>query len=493
MEHNLASGELNVTRPLWQHQRLVPRIVHIGCGAFHRAHQALYLHHLLAISDSDWGICEVNLMSANGKLLVEQLRQQDLLYSVTEKGSEQSNIHVVAAIKEALHPALDGCDGIIAALARPETAIVSLTVTEKGYCTQGARGELDVDNALIQHDLAHPATPKSAIGYIVEALRLRRERGLPPFTVLSCDNLRNNGQVARSAVVGLAQQRDPALAAWIAECVTFPSCMVDRIVPAVTDQTQQEIAALLGVNDPCGVACEPFSQWVIEDHFINGRPDWDRVGAQFVADVAPFEMIKLRMLNGSHSFLAYLGYLGDCETIADTMSLPAYRKAAMALMIDEQSPTLSMPEGIDLHAYAHQLITRFSNPSLRHRTQQIAMDGSQKLPQRWLDSVRYHLKQGSDYRHLALGIAGWMRYVLGYREQGEKFEVVDPLLTTLQHINQHYPEGDARVNALLAVNTLFGDDLPTNTDFVTTLQQTYAQLCRQGARAAVESLSQEPK
>ncbi|MGK3127759.1 fructuronate reductase [Pantoea sp. C8B4] len=493
MEHNLANGELNVTRPAWNHQRLVPRIVHLGCGAFHRAHQALYLHHLLEISDTDWGICEVNLMSASGKLLVEQLRQQDLLYSVTEKGAEQNDVHLVAAIKEALHPALDGHDGIIDALARPETAIVSLTVTEKGYCTQGANGELDADNTLIQHDVAHPTTPKSAIGFIVEALRVRRERGVGPFTVLSCDNLRDNGHVARAAVVGLAQLRDAALAHWIDENVTFPSSMVDRIVPAVTDETQQEIRLLLGVDDPCGVACEPFRQWVIEEKFVNGRPEWDRVGAQFVADVAPFEMMKLRMLNGSHSFLAYLGYLGGCETIADTMQLPTYRQAALALMMQEQAPTLSMPEGIDLHAYASQLIKRFSNPSLRHRTQQIAMDGSQKLPQRWLDSVRYHLLQGSDYRHLMLGIAGWMRYVLGQNERGEAFDVVDPLIATLKDINQHTPEGDARVIALLAVRTIFGDDLPANPGFVSHLQQVYAHLCQHGARAAVASLNQEPK
>jgi fructuronate reductase len=269
--------------------------------------------------------------------------------------------------------------------------------------------------------------------------------------------------------------------------------MVDRIVPAVTDETHQEIRDLLGVADPCGVACEPFRQWVIEDDFVNGRPDWDRVGAQFVADVAPFEMMKLRMLNGSHSFLAYLGYLGGCETIADTMQLPAYRQATLALMMQEQVPTLSMPDGIDLHAYANQLIERFSNPSLRHRTQQIAMDGSQKLPQRWLDSVRYHLQHGSDYRHLALGIAGWMRYVLGQNERGEAFDVVDPLLTTLQDINRHAPEGDARVSALLAVKTIFGDDLPANAGFVNTLQQVYAQLCQQGARATVAFLNQEPK
>lgn len=485
------TAKLKVALPAWQQDRLVPRMVHLGCGAFHRAHQALYLHHLLEVSDCDWGICEVNLMSASGQALVEKLRQQNLLYSVTEKGAESSEVKIIGVVKEALHPGLEGSASILNALTRPETAIVSLTITEKGYCATGASGELDSENALIQHDLAHPTTPKSALGYIVEALRLRREHGLPPFTVLSCDNLRDNGHVARAAVLGLAQLRDPALAAWIDANVTFPSTMVDRIVPAVTPETEQEIAELLGVEDPCGVACEPFRQWVVEDNFVNGRPDWDRVGAQFVTDVAPFEMMKLRMLNGSHSFLAYLGYLGGFATIADTMQHPAYRRAAQTLMMAEQAPTLSMPDDIDLQRYADQLIERFSNPSLRHRTGQIAMDGSQKLPQRLLDSVRQHLRAGSDYRHLALGIAGWMRYVLGEDEQGQRYEVVDPLSATLEAINQQYPAGEARVLALLNIKTIFADDLPANAAFVATIQRAYALLCQAGARAAVESLTQE--
>ncbi|CAC9178690.1 Polyol:NADP oxidoreductase [Citrobacter werkmanii] len=214
---------------------------------------------------------------------------------------------------------------------------------------------------------------------------MRRLQGIRPFTVLSCDNVRENGLVARAAVIGLAKARSTELATWIAQNVTFPCTMVDRIVPAVTEETLQLIADQLGVFDPCGIACEPFRQWVIEDNFVNGRPEWDNVGAQFVEDVVPFEMMKLRMLNGSHSFLAYLGYLAGYETIADTMANPEYRQAVRKLMLNEQAPTLSMPEGTDLSGYADLLLSRFTNPSLRHRTSQIAMDGSQKLPQRLLD------------------------------------------------------------------------------------------------------------
>ncbi|EJY9799748.1 fructuronate reductase [Escherichia albertii] len=483
----IVDSNLPVARPSWDHSRLESRIVHLGCGAFHRAHQALYTHHLLESTDSDWGICEVNLMPGNDRVLIENLKKQQLLYTVAEKGAESTELKIIGSMKEALHPEIDGCEGILNAMARPQTAIVSLTVTEKGYCADAASGQLDLNNPLIKHDLENPTTPKSAIGYIVEALRLRREKGLKAFTVMSCDNVRENGHVAKVAVLGLAQARDPQLAAWIEENVTFPCTMVDRIVPAATPETLQDIADQLGVYDPCAIACEPFRQWVIEDNFVNGRPDWDKVGAQFVADVVPFEMMKLRMLNGSHSFLAYLGYLGGYETIADTMTNEDYRKAAFALMMQEQAPTLSMPEGTDLNAYATLLIERFSNPSLRHRTWQIAMDGSQKLPQRLLDPVRLHLKNGGSWRHLALGVAGWMRYTQGVDEQGNAIDVVDPMLAEFQKINAQY-QGAERVKALLGLSGIFADDLPQNADFVGAVTTAYQQLCERGARASVAAL-----
>ncbi|HCD7797900.1 TPA: fructuronate reductase [Escherichia coli] len=480
----IVDSNLPVARPSWDHSRLESRIVHLGCGAFHRAHQALYTHHLLESTDSDWGICEVNLMPGNDRVLIENLKKQQLLYTVAEKGAESTELKIIGSMKEALHPEIDGCEGILNAMARPQTAIVSLTVTEKGYCADAASGQLDLNNPLIKHDLENPTAPKSAIGYIVEALRLRREKGLKAFTVMSCDNVRENGHVAKVAVLGLAQARDPQLAAWIEENVTFPCTMVDRIVPAATPETLQEIADQLGVYDPCAIACEPFRQWVIEDNFVNGRPDWDKVGAQFVADVVPFEMMKLRMLNGSHSFLAYLG---GYETIADTMTNPAYRKAAFALMMQEQAPTLSMPEGTDLNAYATLLIERFSNPSLRHRTWQIAMDGSQKLPQRLLDPVRLHLQNGGSWRHLALGVAGWMRYTQGVDEQGNAIDVVDPMLAEFQKINAQY-QGADRVKALLGLSGIFADDLPQNADFVGAVTAAYQQLCERGARECVAAL-----
>ena len=488
MEKNIATEPLSVARPEWQHSGLVPRIVHLGCGAFHRAHQALYTHHLLACSDSDWGICEVNIRPGSGARLIESLKSQALLYTVAEQGITGTELTVMGSIKEALHPEFDGAEGILSAMTRSETAIVSMTITEKGYCTAAASGALDLNHPLIQHDLACPTQPESAIGYIVEALSRRRQQGKATFTVLSCDNVRENGHVAKAAVLGLAAARDPGLAEWIEQHVTFPCTMVDRIVPAATPESLELIAGQLGVFDPCAIACESFRQWVIEDNFVQGRPDWDRVGAQFVADVTPFELMKLRMLNGSHSFLAYLGYLAGYETIADTMNSPAYRAAVKVLMLQEQAVTLSMPQGTCLNDYAGLLISRFANPSLRHRTWQIAMDGSQKLPQRWLDPVRQHLAAGQPFPHLALGIAGWMRYVSGVDCQGQMIEVIDPLVGQYQSIHQRYSSPEERVQALLAIDSIFGHDLPKNTLFVSTVMKAYLHLIQQGARRAVESL-----
>lgn len=488
MAKNIVTEHLSIARPEWENSRLVPRIVHLGCGAFHRAHQALFTHHLLECSDSDWGICEVNLRPGDGARLIENLKLQRLLYTVAEQGAADTELKVIGSVKEALHPEFDGIEGILAAMSRPETAIVSLTVTEKGYCTSAASGKLDLNNPQIQHDLAHPQQPKSAVGYIVEALNTRRRQGKPGFTVLSCDNLSGNGHVAKAAVLELAVARDPELAKWIERHVTFPCSMVDRIVPAATPESLERIAEQLGVFDPCAIACEPFRQWVIEDNFVNGRPDWDRVGVQFVDDVFPFEIMKLRMLNGSHTFLAYLGYLAGYETIADTMSSPAYRTAAKALMLQEQAVTLSMPQSTDLQGYAERLISRFANPALKHRTWQIAMDGSQKLPPRLLDPIRQHLVAGHCFSHLALGVAGWMRYVSGVDEQGHAIEVIDPLVKQYQVIHQTYSSAQERVHALLRIDSIFGHDLPKNKRFVSAVMNAYMSLLQQGAHQTVKAL-----
>lgn len=484
MENRLLQAK--ATRPQYDRDSLKARIVHLGFGAFHRAHQAVYTDILAAEQGSDWGYCEVNLIG--GEQQIADLKAQDNLYTVAEMSADAWTARVVGVVKNALHAQVDGLETVLAALCDPQVAIVSLTITEKGYCHSPATGQLMFDHPLIVADLQNPHQPKSAPGVVVEALARRKAAGLPAFSVMSCDNMPENGHVMRNVTCAYARAVDGELADWIEANVTFPSTMVDRIVPAVTAETLDKIEQLTGVRDPAGVACEPFRQWVVEDNFVAGRPQWEKAGAELVSDVIPFEEMKLRMLNGSHSFLAYLGYLGGYETIAETMTNPAYRKAALALMLDEQAPTLAMPEGTDLVKYAHLLIERFSNPALRHRTWQIAMDGSQKLPQRMLDPLRIHLANGGGYRHLILGVAAWMRYVGGVDEQGAAIEVVDPLAGEYQRIYQQQAEPAARVKALLAIEGIFGTDLSQNHAVVSAITDAYQRLLRDGARAAVEAL-----
>ncbi len=471
----------HVLQPQYDRQALRSRIVHFGFGAFHRAHQALLTDRVLNARGGDWGICEISLFS--GDTLMSQLRAQDHLFTVLEKGAEGNQPIIVGAVHECLNARLDSLAAIIEKFCEPQVAIVSLTITEKGYCIDPATGKLDTRNERIMHDLEHPDAPHSAPGILVEALHRRRERGLSPFSVLSCDNIPDNGHVVKNAVLGMAHKRSPELAEWIADNVSFPGTMVDRIVPAATDDSLAEIAREVGVDDPCAISCEPFIQWVIEDNFVAGRPEWEVAGVQMVQDVLPWEQMKLRMLNGSHSFLAYLGYLAGFAHINDCMNDSALRDAARRLMLEEQAPTLRIT-GVDLTAYADSLIDRFANPALKHRTWQIAMDGSQKLPQRMLESIRLHRQRDTAWPLLALGVAGWMRYVSGVDDAGHAIDVRDPLSDKIRAIVETSSE-EERVTALLALTEIFGTDLPQDPQFVEAITRAYQRISQSGARQAI--------
>lgn len=470
-----------VQLPRYDRRQLRSRIVHLGFGAFHRAHQALLTNRVLNAKGGDWGICEISLFS--GDVMMSQLRAQDHLYTVLEKGADGNQPIVVGAVHECLNAKLDSLPAIIEKFCEPQVAIVSLTITEKGYCIDPASGKLDLQNPRILHDLENPSEPHSAPGILVEALSRRRERGVQPFTVLSCDNIPNNGQVVKNAVLGMAQKRSAELAAWIAAHVSFPGTMVDRIVPAATEASLAEIAHETGVEDPCAIGCEPFIQWVVEDNFVAGRPEWEVAGVQMVQDVLPWEQMKLRMLNGSHTFLACLGYLAGYAHINECMEDPHFREAARRLMLDEQAPTLRIT-GVDLSAYADSLLARFANPALQHRTWQIAMDGSQKLPQRLLDGVRVHLARNTSWPLLALGVAGWIRYVSGTDDSGKTIDVRDPLGDKIRHLVQTSDETQ-RVKALLSLREVFAQDLPNDPQFVDAVSEAYQRIARLGARQAV--------
>ncbi|KES16281.1 Mannitol-1-phosphate/altronate dehydrogenase [Gilliamella apis SCGC AB-598-P17] len=474
-------------KPLYDREKMVARIIHIGFGAFHRAHQALFTDRLLNKGNSDWAICEVNIVG--GEELINDIRKQDHLYTVLEKGATSKQAYIIGSVKESLLAPIDGIEAILAKMADPVVEIVSLTVTEKGYCMLPGGAGLDLNNQLIKSDLSSLTKPMSAPGVIVEALYRRMQRGLKSFTALSCDNMPENGLVLKKAILDLANARDPELAKWIETNTTFPCTMVDRIVPAATAETLTEIQDVLGgMFDPCGIACEPFIQWVIEDNFVTARPNWNEVGAEFVDNVVPYEEMKLRMLNGSHSFLAYLGYLAGYEHINDCMNDESYKQATLSLMLQQQAPTLNVPPQVNLQQYAEKLIERFSNPSLKHRTWQIAMDGTQKLPQRMLDSIRWHIKHNSDFSLLALGVAGWMRYVGGIDDHKQIIDLRDPMMDELKKLVTASDDGIERVNSLLTLDAVFGSDLPNNSLFKDKVTQHYLCLMEKGAKQTIQDL-----
>ena len=480
----------DISCPAYDRESVGVSIVHLGIGAFHRAHMAVYVDDLLARSAGDWGICGVSLRSAGVR---NALAPQGGLYTLVERGPGAPRYRIIGSVKEVL-VAPEDPELVVERMARIETRIVSLTVTEKGYCHSPATGALDEHHPDILHDLTDPDTPRSAIGFLVSALDRRRQAGLPPFTVLSCDNLPNNGDTVRGIVQRFADLTDPTLGRWIEDEGAFPNTMVDRIVPASTDEDRAAVDAALGCHDAWPVATEPFRQWVIEDDFSAGRPDWSAVGAQLVSDVAPFELMKLRLLNGAHSCLAYLGYLAGYETVSDAMADPNMAAYVRRLMDDEVTPTLDVPPGTDLTAYKDALIERFRNPALKHRTWQIAMDGSQKLPQRLLGTVRDRLAAGRPIDSLALGIAAWMRYVTGVDERGEPIDVRDPLADLLGDVTRQ-AAGDpaALVGALLGVQDVFSSDLPADRNFADALSAAMAQLVSQGARRTLEAATVRPE
>lgn len=470
-------------------------IVHLGLGAFHRAHQAVYLERYRQRSgDNSWCVCSANLRS--NVQLVEQMQHADHHYHVAEYAdSDHVTLCDVGIIRETL---FTGCDEsgrwgrdlerLLARLCSDDVRIVTLTVTEKGYFLNPASGQLMHDESAIAADVAKPHAPGTAPGLLVEALARRRALGKPPFTVLSCDNMPHNGLRTRAAVSALAACRDTELAAWIDQEVAFPNSMVDRIVPAMDGAAASKLAEL-GVNEPCAVVCEQFAQWVIEDQFPQGRPDWEDDGVEMVTDVTPFETMKLRMLNGSHSMLAYLGMLDGVETVFDAVTRDDFAALLSRYMLDEAAPTLSMPRDHDLAAYATQLMSRFANDSLEHRLQQIAMDGSQKLPQRWLEGANARLKQGGDISCTALGVAAWIYYTSGRNMQGENHPVDDPMATQWAELHSAYGQTPQKlVDAFLAVDSVFPPALVNQHAFSETTAVAYRHLTTHGVADTVANL-----
>ncbi|MEO8346811.1 MAG: mannitol dehydrogenase family protein [Betaproteobacteria bacterium] len=478
---NLNSLPATVARPGFEPARVAVGILHLGLGAFHRAHQAVYTDDILA-ADPRWGICGVSLKTPRA---IEPLAAQDGLYTLLTRSGEGVAPRVIGSVRQTLFAGADR-NGLIARFADPKIMVVSATVTEKGYCHDPATGTLNVAHPDIAHDLTHPDAPKSTVGIIVAGLAARHAAAAGPLTFVCCDNLPHNGRLVEGLVLDLAERRDPALAAWIRVNVTFPCTMVDRIVPAVTEADVSDAQRLLGVHDAAPVAAEPFGQWIIEDRFAGARPPWDKAGAQFVSDVAPFEWMKLRLLNGSHSTLAYLGFMLGHDFVWQAAQDPELALFVENQMVAEIVPTLTSPPGIDLPAYCEQLMERFCNSALPHRTRQIAMDGSQKLPQRLLGTIRDQMRAGGSWRYLALAVAAWIRYGSGLDERGARIDVQDPLATTFAEIVREAQGDPASIaDGFLDLKSVFGSDLAAHHAFRESVRNNVEALVRDGTRATL--------
>jgi fructuronate reductase len=464
-------------------------IIHIGVGAFHRAHQAVYTDDALAKFGGDWRIMGVSLRSA---ATAQALNAQAGRYHVVIRSDQAASpeCRVIGAIAGVL-TAQDGFDPILDALTDPKIKIVSLTITEKAYAIDRQSAGLNRADPLIAADLKNPSAPQSVIGLLVRALQLRKENGHPAFTMLSCDNLPDNGHLLRAAILGFAAEISADLAAWIKDNASFPCTMVDRITPASTPALLEETRTVTGFNDRAAIETEPFSQWVVEDDFCEGRPAWEKVGALIVDDVAPYEKMKLRMLNGAHSLLAYTGFLSGYPYVRDAMQDPTL-SALVARHINNAAATLAPLGEFDFSVYGADLIARFQNPNIAHETYQIAMDGSQKMPQRIFEPALETLDSHGDFDSFAFATAAWIRYLMGYDYRGQSYALRDPREAELAQVCQEAgSEPAALVAGIFALAGLVPVRLAAHAEFIASVEAHLTRMLSAGMETAVEAATGE--
>lgn len=486
-EATLAQLKKDVKRPDFDRSEISVGQVHLGVGAFFKAHLGPYTQAAIDKDGGDWAVCGASLRSAGVR---DALAAQDNLFTVTEKDGSGANATLVSILKETL-VAPENPQALIAAMADPAVKIVTATITEKGYCLNTATAGLDFGHADIKHDLENPRAPKSAAGLIAAAVA-RRAETRAPLTVMSCDNLPGNGDRFRNIVRDFVAETYPQHLAALDDLVRFPSTMVDRITPATTEADLRDTESITGLRDEAAVVTEPFTQWVIENDFAAERPRWESGGALLVADVAPYEMAKLRLLNGPHSAIAYLGYLAGCEYVSDAMANPDIAAFVRALQEKEIAPTVPAPKDLPLGAYIDDLNQRFRNPALKHRTWQIAMDGSQKLPQRLAATICAQLERGGPLNRLALAVAGWTQYVSGVDEKGNAIDVRDPLAERLMRVGAEAGDNPTtRARAFLSLGEIFGPDLIASERFTNALAAAIRDLRERGASAAIKKINGE--
>lgn len=481
---NLGALPDGIARPSYDRSELSVGIFHFGVGGFHRAHQAVVIDDLLRQGEAqDWAICGVGVLEQDRRMR-DVLRDQDYLYTVVERAADGSSAARVVGSLIDFEFVPDGVEPLLARLASSEARIVSLTVTEGGYNINPVTGAFDLDNPAVRADLAQPEEPSTVFGIVVEALRRRREAGLAPFTVMSCDNLQDNGRVARRSFVAYARARDEDLAEWIEQNVAFPNSMVDRITPVTTDADRAAISADLGLSDGWPVVCEPFFQWVLEETSPELRPPYEDARVQVVADVEPYELMKLRLLNASHQALAYFAHLLGYRLVHDAAEDPLIARFLRAYMDLEATPTLHPVPGIDLDAYKRELIERFANANVRDTVARLAAESSDRIPKWLVPVIQERLAAGESVLASAAICASWARYAEGVDEQGAEIIVVDRLRDVVM--------GNAARQAVdplafVRDRDLFGD-LVDSSAFTEAFTRTLDDLHRLGARVTLERI-----
>ncbi|MFC5050491.1 mannitol dehydrogenase family protein [Rubritalea spongiae] len=454
--------------PQYDRSEITASIVHVGVGGFHRSHEAYYTDLLLERGgERCWGICGVGLRESDRKI-ADVLKRQDYLYTMIVKHPDgKVENRVIGSIVDFLL-ACDDAKGVIDKMADPLTKIVSLTITEGGYNFDPSTGEFDFENPDVEHDLAEPEQPRTVFGFLAAALRKRRSTGAGAFTVQSCDNIQHNGDVTKAMLLAFTRKQDSELAEWIENEVRFPNAMVDRITPVTTPEDIESLEEL-GWKDEWPVTCEPFCQWVIEDDFADGRPQWESVGAQFVPDVTPYETMKIRLLNAGHSVLGILGALHGHATIDDCIDDSLFETYVRRFMDSEATPVLDPVEGIDLDDYKDSLIERFGNPNIKDKLSRICLESSSKLPKFLIPTIRENLASGGSIEYGSLVLAAWCYYSdKGRDRHGVQLEITDEMKTELHEAAAGSSENPL---AFLRVREVFGD-LSENTAFT----QTYGSM-----------------
>ena len=474
-----------VAKPVYLAQATRHGIAHIGVGGFHRAHQAYYTDQLLNSGrDLDWSICGIGLRDEDRKVR-DDLADQDYLYTLFElDDGDDSQSRIIGSISDMLL-AQDNLGAVIDKLASPDIRIVSLTITEGGYCIDDSNGEFMATLPQIQHDLAYPDTPTSVFGVLSAALARRRATGTPAFTVMSCDNLPHNGGVARKALLAYTALLDMELHDWIAAHVSFPNAMVDRITPMTSDAHRQQLHDQLGIDDAWPVVCEPFIQWVLEDNFCNGRPAWETVGVQFTHDVTPYEAMKIKLLNGSHLALTYLGFLKGYRFVHETMNDPLFVAYMRAYMDEDVTPQLAAVPGIDLALYKDTLVERFSNQAIADQLERVCSDGSSKFPKFTVPTIEQLITQGAELKRAALVVAAWAMYLKGVDELGQTYAIPDPRAAFCQAL---VADEALMVPRLLGVEEIFGSVIGQSTAFGAAVEWGVKSLRDVGVSGTLERL-----